>query len=191
MVITQRGMTNQRPDVERRPGRFHSVRVCFNGGIDKLRLFTQQVHRIRNVAAHCRHRRADPAIPDNNRRHALAQFWQILRNTNDVDIVMGMHINKPRRQHAPLAVNLAVSRHIQRRRDVDNTIALHRHVAAILRSAASINHRDVLEKPVNLHLQLLPFDYADKLTIYKVKKQWKTTQNQDHFVILLFTTDNI
>ncbi|ALQ48651.1 hypothetical protein ATN83_4542 [Raoultella ornithinolytica] len=40
-------------------------------------------------------------------------------------------------------------------------------------------------------MQLLPFDYADKLTIYKVKKQWKTTQNQDHFVILLFTTDNI
>ncbi|HAK02535.1 MAG TPA: hypothetical protein DCP04_10355, partial [Klebsiella pneumoniae] len=32
---------------------------------------------------------------------------------------------------------------------------------------------------------------ADKLTIYKRKKQWKTTQNSDRFVILLFKTNNI
>ena len=32
---------------------------------------------------------------------------------------------------------------------------------------------------------------GDKLTIYKRKKQWKTTQNSDRFVILLFKTNNI
>ncbi|MBO2025360.1 hypothetical protein J4733_01900 [Klebsiella pneumoniae] len=37
----------------------------------------------------------------------------------------------------------------------------------------------------------IPFRHADKLTIYKRKKQWKTTQNSDRFVILLFKTNDI
>ena len=65
---------------------------------------------------------------------------------------MGMHIDKPGRQHAPLPVNHLLHRQVQRRGHIYNPIALHRHVAVILRSAAAVNDRDVFEKPVNFHL---------------------------------------
>ncbi|HBR3265374.1 hypothetical protein RAF38_04020 [Klebsiella pneumoniae] len=46
-------------------------------------------------------------------------------------------------------------------------------------------------KSQSTFIAITPFRHADKLTIYKRKKQWKTTQNSDHFVILLFKTNNI
>ncbi|MEA4600079.1 hypothetical protein VBQ38_18270, partial [Klebsiella pneumoniae] len=46
-------------------------------------------------------------------------------------------------------------------------------------------------KSQSTFIAITPFRHADKLTIYKRKKQWKTTQNPDHFVILLFKTNNI
>ena len=64
---------------------------------------------------------------------------------------MGMHIDKPGRQHAPLPVNHLLRRQVQRRGHIYNPIALHRHVAAKLWSAAAVNDRDVFEKPVNFH----------------------------------------
>ncbi|WP_185094066.1 hypothetical protein [Klebsiella pneumoniae] len=41
-------------------------------------------------------------------------------------------------------------------------------------------------KSQSTFIAITPFRHADKLTIYKRKKQWKTTQNSDRFVILLF-----
>ncbi|MER3795851.1 hypothetical protein J9A62_11030, partial [Klebsiella pneumoniae] len=46
-------------------------------------------------------------------------------------------------------------------------------------------------KSQSTFIAITPFRHADKLTIYKRKKQWKTTQNSDRFVILLFKTNNI
>ncbi|MCP6297057.1 hypothetical protein NL457_27945, partial [Klebsiella pneumoniae] len=39
-------------------------------------------------------------------------------------------------------------------------------------------------------IAITPYRHADKLTIYKRKKQWKTTQNSDRYVILLFKNNN-
>ncbi|CDK61519.1 hypothetical protein [Klebsiella pneumoniae IS10] len=46
-------------------------------------------------------------------------------------------------------------------------------------------------KSQSTFIAITPFRHADKLTIYKRKKQWKTTQKSDRFVILLFKTNNI
>ncbi|MCQ3906625.1 MULTISPECIES: hypothetical protein [Klebsiella] len=46
-------------------------------------------------------------------------------------------------------------------------------------------------KSQSTFIAITPFRHTDKLTIYKCKKQWKTTQNPDHFVILLFKMNNI
>ncbi|MGU4898496.1 hypothetical protein MAY22_24175 [Escherichia coli] len=46
-------------------------------------------------------------------------------------------------------------------------------------------------KSQSTFIAITPFRHADELTIYKRKKQWKTTQNSDRFVILLFKTNNI
>ncbi|HBU4077194.1 TPA: hypothetical protein ACR6QB_002462, partial [Klebsiella pneumoniae] len=43
-------------------------------------------------------------------------------------------------------------------------------------------------KSQSTFIAITPFRHADKLTIYKRKKQWKTTQKSDRFVILLFKT---
>ncbi|WP_218810399.1 hypothetical protein [Klebsiella quasipneumoniae] len=46
-------------------------------------------------------------------------------------------------------------------------------------------------KSQSTFIAITPFRHTDKLTIYKCKKQWKTTQKPDHFVILLFKTNDI
>ncbi|EIY5047790.1 hypothetical protein [Klebsiella quasipneumoniae] len=45
-------------------------------------------------------------------------------------------------------------------------------------------------KSQSTFIAITPFRHTDKLTIYNCKKQWKTTQKPDHFVILLFKTNN-
>ncbi|HCI7053228.1 TPA: hypothetical protein NPQ76_005192 [Klebsiella quasipneumoniae subsp. quasipneumoniae] len=45
-------------------------------------------------------------------------------------------------------------------------------------------------KSQSTFIAITPFRHTDKLTIYKCKKQWKTTQKPDHFVILLFKINN-
>ncbi|HDT5937396.1 TPA: hypothetical protein ACH27N_005548 [Klebsiella quasipneumoniae subsp. similipneumoniae] len=45
-------------------------------------------------------------------------------------------------------------------------------------------------KSQSTFIAITPFRHTDKLTIYNCKKQWKTTQKPDRFVILLFKTNN-
>ena len=114
-------------------------------------LLAEEIHRVRHFAAHSGGRRANPAVADDHRRHPLAELRQVLRHADHVDIIMGMHINKARRQYPPLAINHLLRRNVQRRGDSHNSIALHRHISTVLRPAAPVDHRDVFEKPVNFH----------------------------------------
>ncbi|EPY1556342.1 TPA: hypothetical protein NPO56_005076 [Klebsiella quasipneumoniae subsp. quasipneumoniae] len=45
-------------------------------------------------------------------------------------------------------------------------------------------------KSQSTFIAITPFRHTDKLTIYKCKKQWKTTQKPDRFMILLFKLNN-
>jgi hypothetical protein len=78
--------------------------------------------------------------------------------------------------------------HVQRRGDSHNSIALHRHVAAYCGPPLPSITVTFL-KSQSTFIAITPFRHADKLTIYKAEKQWKTTQKPDHFVILLFTNE--
>lgn len=106
-----------------------------------------------------------------------AELRQVLRHADHVDIIMGMHINKARRQYPPLAINHLLRRNVQRRGDSHNSIALHRHISTVLRPAAPVDHRDVL-KSQSTFIAITPFRHADKLTIYKRKNSGKLRKNQ-------------
>ena len=138
-------MTYQRADVDGRAGLFHRPRVGVYAGIDKLRLLAEQVHRIGHGVADGGAGGADAAVADNHRGHALADFRQVFRDADNVDIVVGVDINKPRRQHPPFAVDDLPGLDLQRRRNRHNPFAAYRHVRAVLRAAAAVDNGHISE----------------------------------------------
>jgi hypothetical protein len=150
--------------------------ISFDGGIDKVLSVRREDSSGPAPPAHGGGRRADPAVADDHRRHPLAELGQILRHADDVDIVMGMHIDKARRQHAP-AINHLLRRVVQRR------------AIAIIRSPFTATSARYCGPPLpsitvtflksqSTFIAITPFRHADKLTIYKAKNSGKLRKNQ-------------
>jgi hypothetical protein len=103
---------------------------------------------------------------------------------------MGMNIDKARRQYPPLTINFLLRRDVQRRSDATIrspfTATSARYCGPPLPSITV-----TFLKSQSTFIAITPFRHTDKLTIYNCKKQWKTTQKPDRFVILLFKTNNI
>ena len=97
MVATQRGVADKRTDIHRRTCLSHRFGVGINCGVDKMPGLAQQVHRIGNLTFHPCRRRANAAVTDDHGCYPLADFRQVLRHTDNVDVIVGMNINKSRR----------------------------------------------------------------------------------------------
>ena len=107
--------------------------------------FPQQIHRVRNFTFHFRRRRTNPAVTDNHRSDPLADLWQIFRDANNVDIVMGMNVDKPGCQHPPFPVNDLLRRNVKRRGNIDNPITCYCHVTAKFRAAATVDNGHIFD----------------------------------------------
>jgi hypothetical protein len=109
----------------------------------------------------------------------LAELRQILRHADDVDIVMGVNIDKARRQYPPLTIYFLLRRDVQRRSDSHYSVALHRHIGTVLRPAAPVDHRDVFEKPVNFHsnYSLSTYRQVNHLQLQKTVENYAKTRS--------------
>ena len=154
MIAAQRRVTDQRGNVQRGVGRFDRRAVIAEPWINKRRCAAEQVHRVRRIAFQTDRRSADPAVADNHRGHALAEFWQHLWLTDDHGVVVGVHVNKTRRQHAAGSVDCFGGLGIAQVADALDSTVEKRHVSAITGCVAAIDDQGVANQGVVQHVSL-------------------------------------
>jgi hypothetical protein len=102
VVAAQRGMADQRRDVDRGLRGIDRLHVVRETRIREGVALAEQVHRIGRIAVERHRRRADPAVADDDGRHALRDLRQHLRRRDHVRVVMRVHIDKARRERMPV-----------------------------------------------------------------------------------------
>ncbi|MNO94793.1 hypothetical protein D3C76_864220 [compost metagenome] len=154
VVAAQRGVAHQRGDVERGVRRLDRRAVIAERRINKGRRAAEQVHRVRWIAAQAHRRRADPAIADDHRGHALAELGQHLRLTDHHRVVVGVHIDEAGRQHAAGGVDLIAGTGILQVADALDAPVQERHVGQVARTVAAVDDQGIANQRVVHHVSL-------------------------------------
>ena len=154
VIAAQRRVADQCGDVERGVGRFDGRAVIAEARINEGFRRTQQVHRVRRIAFQADRRGADPTVADNHCGHALAELGQHLGLADDHRVVVGVHVDEPRRQHAAGGVDFLAGAGIVQVADALDAPVENRHVGAVAGRVAAIDDQGVANQRVVLHVCL-------------------------------------
>ena len=154
MVAAQCGVAHQRGDVQRRVRRFDRRAVIAERRINKGGAAAQQVHRVRRIAAQTHRRSTDAAVADDHRGHPLAELGQHLRLADHHGVVMGVHVDETRRQHATGGVDLLGGAGVVQVADALDATVQYRQVGGVAGAVAAIDDQRVANQRVVHHLSL-------------------------------------
>jgi hypothetical protein len=138
LVVAQRGMTDERGDVDGRPRLVHRRDVIGEGRIQERAAIAEQVHRIGRIARQRDRRRADPAVADDHRRHALRDLRQHLRRADHVRVVVRVHVDEARRERAAVRFDDLLGQPVRQIADRHDRAVADRHVALDGRRARAV-----------------------------------------------------
>ncbi|ABA49412.1 hypothetical protein BURPS1710b_0836 [Burkholderia pseudomallei 1710b] len=138
LVAAQRGVADERRDVDGRLRRAERVDIGGERRIAKRRARAEQVHRIGRIALERDGRRADPAVADDHRRHALRDLRQHLRRVDHVRVVVRVHVDEAGRERAAVRLDHLLRKPVRQIADRDDAVAAYRDVALDARRARAV-----------------------------------------------------